>query len=80
MSAQRQRAAAKVTAIRPQPRPSSASRESSDPSVASSVSSVELRQLYRMRADALAWLRSLDERILALGGVLVTTAEDAGGD
>lgn len=65
--AQQRRVTLKVAAIQPLPCPYSASRESSDPS----VSSAELRQLYRMRADAVAWVCSLDHRILALGGVIV---------
>ena len=76
MAAQHQTAPAtsKVTAIGPQPRSRSVTLV--DPS----IPSVELRQLYQMRADALAWLRSLDERILAHGGVIVTETHDGSGD
>lgn len=68
MAAQRQAPSSKVTAIRPHPCPCSASPVATAPSP-------ELQQLYITRADALAWLRSLDQRILALGGVIVTPVD-----
>ncbi len=39
--------------------------------VVPAAASSDLQHLYAMRADALTWLASLDQRILALGGVII---------